>query len=170
MRNLKSKLQYEFFLRPSEVVAPDLLNTTLIIGDNWCEIIEVEAYGGSNDPASHAFNGPTPRSQIMFDTVGTIYIYQIYGMHFCFNVVAHQENQPGAVFIRAVQCRQNGCINGPGKFCKAWSIDKSMNGISLVQSNSHYFIQNHTINEYITTSRIGIKKGKDLLWRFKRKD
>ena len=55
----KNRLQNDF-LRPSEVVAPDLLNTTLVIGQNRCEIIEVEAYGVSNDPASHAYNGPTP--------------------------------------------------------------------------------------------------------------
>lgn len=159
------KLPYEFYNRHVVEVAKDLLGKTLCVGDTKGIITEVEAYRGSDDEASHAFNGLTPRSSIMFGKPGFSYIYLIYGMYHCLNIVTEEKGSPSAVLIRSLKL-QNIHLDGPGKICKYLKIDKSHNGINLVSNNYLYLSRGSKIEEYKTTSRIGIKKAIDKQWRF----
>lgn len=100
----------------------------------YARIVETEAYHGPDDRASHAFRGRTPRAAIMFGPPGVAYVYQIYGMYFCLNVVTMAAEFPAAVLIRAA-CVPGDDVRagaGPGKLCRALGIDKQLNGLDLV--------------------------------------
>jgi DNA-3-methyladenine glycosylase len=145
-------------------------------------ITETEAYKGSEDPASHAYRGVTPRNHWMFEEVGRLYVYFIYGMHFCMNVIAHGPGEVGAVLIRAGKpvegielIRANRpkvsdhlLVNGPGKLARAMEIDMTFNGYNLLHDANTllYLEMNKPLGTINQTPRIGIKKGTDLLWRF----
>ncbi|MEX5633874.1 DNA-3-methyladenine glycosylase [Parafrankia sp. FMc2] len=94
-------LDRHFYDRPVLAVARDLLGATVRHGPVALRVTEVEAYGGTDDPASHARRGPTPRSRVMFGPPGHAYVYFVYGMHWCFNVVCGPEGTAAAVLIRA---------------------------------------------------------------------
>jgi DNA-3-methyladenine glycosylase len=97
-------------------------------------IVEVEAYVGPNDLASHARRGAKGRAVVMYGKPGVAYVYQIYGVHFCFNAVTEAEGFPGAVLVRAIQS-PGGRGNGPALVCRALSIDRGCNGLDLVTSS-----------------------------------
>lgn len=124
-------------------------------GEIRCRIIETESYGGAEDKGSHAYgNRRTARTEMMFRQGGISYVYLIYGMYHCLNVVTGAKDDPQAVLIRAVEplslhdeqlmmklrqvpLRQRKTLcNGPGKLCLALDIDKSLNGINLLASGS----------------------------------
>jgi DNA-3-methyladenine glycosylase len=92
-------------------------------------VVETEAYASVADGASHAWRGPTPRNQPMFGPVGRSYVYFIYGMYHCLNVVAHAPNEAGAVLIRALDHPQ---CNGPGKLCRFLQIDRELSDRDLL--------------------------------------
>lgn len=144
-------------------------------------ITETEAYL-HDDPACHAYrNKKTPRNEAMFMQAGTSYVYLIYGMHYCFNVVSNAKGIGEAVLIRSLlpvegirimQQRRNiqnikQLCNGPGKLCQALGIDLSLNAISLLE-NTLYILdyKEFNDNEIVSAPRIGISKGKELLYRF----
>jgi DNA-3-methyladenine glycosylase len=145
-------------------------------------IAETEAYGGSEDPASHAYNGRKPRSSIMFGVKGVCYVYFVYGMYHCTNVVAYsRKTDAGAVLIRSIfpiegiktmmKNRKNNkfrdLANGPGKLSMALLIDKSLNGVDLTDSNSFLNIQDGIEPTRVQcTPRIGVSLGKEVKWRF----
>ncbi|GAB47633.1 DNA-3-methyladenine glycosylase [Mobilicoccus pelagius] len=91
----------EFFHRPVLEVAPDLLGCVLRHGDVAVRLTEVEAYAGPRDPGSHAYRGPTPRTEVMFGPPGRLYVYFSYGMHHCVNVVCGPDGEASAVLLRA---------------------------------------------------------------------
>ncbi|MCS7078207.1 MAG: DNA-3-methyladenine glycosylase [Bacteroidia bacterium] len=143
-------------------------------------IIETEAYL-HNDPACHAYmNKKTKRNLAMFMPAGVSYVYLIYGMHYCFNVVSGQEGVGEAVLIRALkplegieimQERRNltdisQLCNGPGKLCQAMGIDISCNMRSLLSDNLYILDRVVKKKDIVCTPRIGISKGMDLLYRF----
>lgn len=146
------------------------------------QITETEAYRGSDDPASHAFRGMTPRNQLMFGDVGRLYVYFIYGMHFCMNVVAHQTGAVGAVLLRAghplegvelIQMQRpnvsyRNLLNGPGKLARGLQVDKSLNGYDLLQKTDNQLAieQHFPVGVISKSTRIGITKGKEMCWRF----
>jgi DNA-3-methyladenine glycosylase len=146
------------------------------------QITETEAYRSRDDPASHAYKGMTPRNQLMFGAVGQLYVYFIYGMHFCMNIVSHEPNEVGAVLLRAgvplegieliranrpnVADRQ--LMNGPGKLARALEIDSSFNSYNLLNKlDLRLTLElNQPTGMIQQTSRIGIKRGIEQQWRF----
>jgi DNA-3-methyladenine glycosylase len=128
---VSSRLQRGFYARPTLVVARDLLGKVLMHGDAGGRIVEVEAYVGPDDRASHARVGNRGRAAIMYGPAGFAYVYQIYGMHFCFNVVTETDGYPGAVLVRAIEAPR---ANGPALVCRALHIDRSCNGLDLTSS------------------------------------
>jgi DNA-3-methyladenine glycosylase len=130
-------LTLAFYRRPTLEVARDLLGRTLCRrlpeGEvRRGKIVEVEAYDGPDDRASHAHRGRTPRNRPMFATGGIAYVYQIYGVHFCFNVVTGDGDYPAAVLVRATEAPVDGfSAAGPGKLCRAFEIDRSLDGCGL---------------------------------------
>ncbi len=182
---IERKLDIEFYLQPTLKIARELLGKVIIrrIGDKVLagKIVETEAYIGEDDPASHAFRGMTLRNKIMYLQGGHAYVYFTYGMHYCFNVVTEREGFPSAVLIRAVEPVYGielmkkfrgvediyNLTNGPAKFCQAFKIDKSFNGVSLL--GDEIFIAFPLIGEKFKigrSERIGIKSGLDRKWRF----
>jgi DNA-3-methyladenine glycosylase len=141
-------------------------------------IDEVEAYCGTDDPASHAFRGRTDRTTPMFGPPGTVYVYRSYGIHWCVNIVAGAEGVAQAVLIRggrvtngleaavARRGRSDHLADGPGKLAQALGIDGSMSG-SLIGGGS-IDLQLHPGDPlpYVTTPRIGISKATERPWRF----
>ena len=144
-------------------------------------IVEVEAYG-SNDPACHAFGGPSERNKVMFWDGGFCYVYFIYGAHHCVNVVTDKEGVGSAVLIRALEPvsgidlmrrRRRGVedrllTNGPGKLCQALGIDASLGGENFMDSERIWLMPYRRFRrEQVGQSpRIGISKAKTLPWRF----
>lgn len=166
-----------FFDRPAQIVAPDLIGMTLLVNGTGGVLVEVEAYDEA-DPASHSFNGPTPRNAAMFGPPGHAYVYKIYGIHWCLNFVC----QPGsAVLIRALeplygidqmQQRRGGLTprqlcSGPGKLCQALAITRDHDGMPL-DAEPFQLTASADAQPVATGPRIGITKGVDTPWRFVR--
>lgn len=166
----KVKLTRDFFARPTLEVAPDLLGMTFVrtlpSGEILrAPIVEVEAYT-QDDPACHAFRGITERCRVMFGPAGFAYVYFIYGMYFCLNVVTEADGVPGAVLIRALG--SPGC-EGPGKLCREWGIDRSHNGVDLLDCHSPLYLEHGTKYgaDFVTISeRIGLNVATERPWRF----
>ncbi len=139
-------LSIPFFEREAQELARELLSCVLIHGETAGMIVETEAYLGPGDLAAHASRGKTERTKVLFGPAGRAYVYFIYGMHECLNVVADREGHPGCVLIRALQPlaglelmheRRNwhgpacGLTNGPGKLTQALAITRSDYGRRL---------------------------------------
>lgn len=172
-------LPSSFYDRPTVTVARDLLGQLLVrkIGNELSafEIVEVEAYT-ADDPACHAFGGLKDRCAVMFGPPGYAYVYFIYGMYHCLNVVTEQDGIAGAVLFRAlskVRGSAGGDMSGPGKLCRELAIDRSFNGMALFDAKQPLFLaQGRKVSddEVEVTTRIGITKAADRLWRFHLKD
>jgi len=136
--NGKSRLSIDFYLRPTLEVARDLLGRVLCrrLEDGTVlrgGIVEVEAYDGPRDRASHAFRGRTPRNAPMFARGGIAYVYLVYGVHHCLNVVTGEEAYPAAVLLRAATPpAPDRSASGPGRLCRAFGIDRALDGASFL--------------------------------------
>jgi len=150
------KLTHEFYNRHVVEVAKDLLGKELVVGDFRGIITETEAYRGSDDEASHAARGITERSKIMFGPAGYVYIYIIYGMYYCLNIVTEEAGQASAVLIRGIRLPDVN-LNGPGKVCRHLNITKTDNGINLAESDYIYLTDGERVSNFTTTPRIGHK-------------
>ncbi len=131
-------------------------------------ITETEAYCGPKDLASHASKGRTKRTEIMFGPPGFAYVYLIYGMYYCLNIVTEKENYPAAVLIRAVDA--NG-LNGPGKLCRFFKIDRALNGEDIVKSRRLWIENGRKLKpvQIGRSRRIGVNYAgsyKNKFWRF----
>ena len=129
------KLPRSFFAQPAEVVARSLLGARLCIrrpdGEEAVgRIVETEAYLGPRDLASHARFGRTKRTEVMFGAPGHAYVFLIYGMHSCLNVVTSPPGEAQAVLLRALEPIRylEGSATGPGRLCQALGVDRSFNG------------------------------------------
>lgn len=133
-------LSRDFYARPAIEVAPELLGKYLVHVVKGTQrigrIVEVEAYLGEHDRAAHSSKGLTPRTRVMFGPPGHAYVYMIYGLHFCMNVVVGQEGEAAAVLVRAVEpvAGIEARTRGPALLCKAMGIDKRLNGLDLLGS------------------------------------
>jgi DNA-3-methyladenine glycosylase len=135
-----SPLPRSFYARETARVARELLGKVIVRQPEdgglvrLARIVEVEAYLGERDQASHARRGPTPRAAIMFGPPGHLYCYLIYGMHVCANFVAHDEGVAGAVLIRAAAPLDDGHpheLRGPGKLCRGLGVTLAHKGLDL---------------------------------------
>lgn len=180
----------EWLARPSTEVAPALMGCTLVrqLPDGQRirgTIAETEAYQ-PGDPASHAYRRRTPRNQAMFGPPGTIYVYLIYGMYHCLNIVCDRPEVASAVLIRALQLdiippglqtkeKLARMAAGPGKLCRTLQIDRTLND-RLLQPGGPLWLEHRTPEfqqqldqgtlSLVQTNRIGISVGTDLLWRW----
>jgi len=161
------KLPRAFYDRETITVARDLLGKLLVRVDGGVErigkIVETEAYLGPHDLAAHSARGLTPRTKIMFGPPGHAYVYFIYGMYFCMNVVTEPEGHASAVLLRAIEPVRNveGRASGPGLLCRAMKIDKRLNGHDLLSDD--FFIAAPASAEIFRTvkgPRIGVDYAK----------
>ena len=135
------KLPRAFYDRDTVAVARDLLGKCLVRRNGGVtrigRIVEVEAYLGPHDLAAHSARGLTPRTKVMFGPPGHAYVYLIYGMHYCVNVVTQAEGKASAVLLRALEPVKNveGRTQGPGLLCRAMGIDKALNGHDLTSAD-----------------------------------
>jgi DNA-3-methyladenine glycosylase len=193
MQTRPDRIDPAFFARPASQVARDLLGCVLTRSLDDAKVLsgyicETEAYTGPEDRASHAFGGRrTPRNESMWAPPGTSYVYFTYGMHHCFNVSCLREDHPAAVLVRAVfpnlgmdtmrahrttkprkhPLRDRHLCDGPGKLCQAFAIDRSLDGLNLLQSPQIAISQGVAIadGDIQCTPRIGIGSAGD--WREK---
>lgn len=164
-----------FYARSTLQVARELLGQILIhelAGKRLAaKIVETEAYL-QDDPASHSFRGPTPRCAPMFGPPGYSYVYFIYGMYHCFNVVTERDGYAGAVLIRAVEPLNNihpeQKTNGPGKLCRALKITRDNNAQPLTKRSGLYIVSGEKVSarNIVRTTRIGIKDAAHEPYRF----
>lgn len=161
-------LPRSFFEQETLTVAQKLIGARLHFNGYSGTITETEAYIGPDDPACHAAKGLTPRNKVMFGPAGYSYVYLIYGMYHCLNIVTEREGFPAAILIRGVVCDTNKRhLDGPGKLCRAWGITKEQNAIDICNDNAPLYVREGSPSDPIlTTPRIGIKVGTEHLWRF----
>lgn len=157
-------LPRDFYLDAPDLVAQKLLGKLLVRGAKVGRIVEVEAYFGESDPASHSFPGKTARNAVLFGPPGHAYVYFIYGMHYCLNVSCEPEGRAGGVLFRALEpiCGLKLSTSGPGRLCKAFGITRSRdNGVDFTSRSSDLQIQDdgYSANDILITPRIGITKG-----------
>ncbi len=152
------ELKQDFFAENTVGIARDLLGKIIEVNGKRARIVETEAY--KQDKASHAYK-KTERSKLMFDTYGHVYVYLVYGMYYCLNFTTEKDSV-GAVLIRAVEYEN---CNGPGKLCKVLGIDKTHNG-TKIGTKLKLFDDGYKVKKIKTSSRIGIKEGLHLQWRF----
>ncbi|HET6152458.1 MAG TPA: DNA-3-methyladenine glycosylase [Marmoricola sp.] len=150
-------------------VAPRLLGATLRHGDVAVRITEVEAYDGPNDPGSHAYRGPTRRNEVMFGPPGFLYVYFVYGMHFCCNVVCGPPGTPSAVLLRAgaIEGEEAAIARGPAKLCRALGIDLGQTGSDLASGAVRLEVRDPLDQALISTGpRVGLRLAPERPWRF----
>jgi DNA-3-methyladenine glycosylase len=153
-----------FFRRPAPAVARDLLGKVLVRVDGGvrraARLVEVEAYHGPRDRASHARSGPTPRSAIMFGPPGVAYVYLIYGQSYCLNVVTGEAGEPSAVLLRAAEPLE-GCLHstrGPGNLCRALAVTRARHdGMDLSGAELFLLDAPPPQERVVVTARIGVE-------------
>jgi DNA-3-methyladenine glycosylase len=178
-----------FFQRDTLTVARDLLGQILVrsLGGQRLtgQIMEVEAYIGEDDRASHAASGPSQRNQFMYGRPGLAYVYLIYGMHHCLNVVTETAGYPAAILIRALQPLEGIAImtqrrggrsrsqltDGPGKLCQALAIDRHLDGHDLTAGSELWLEEGERTptTHVVATPRINVRgdeQARTAPWRF----
>jgi DNA-3-methyladenine glycosylase len=188
---VKELLPQNFYDRPTLIVARELLGAVLVRLDNGVRvsgiITETEAYIGESDLACHAKAGRTPRTEIMYGTPGSAYVYFNYGMHWMLNAVTEREGFPAAVLIRAIRPLEGLDIiasrrgkqpqakwtDGPAKITQALNIDKSFNGFDICRKENGLWIEagERILDENVTIgARVGLNSvpepSKSMPWRF----
>jgi len=173
-----------FFARDALEVAPLLLNKLLVHGPRVGRIVEVEAYRGSDDPASHAYRGLTRRNATMFGPPGFLYVYFTYGMHWCANAVCMPEGTAQAVLLRAlaplegldlmraarpVAGTDQHLASGPAKLCQAMGIARAHDGADLVTGEGGIRVLDDGVPPPAVpgvSARIGLRRAAELPWRW----
>lgn len=180
---MSTKLQRDFYLRPTLKVAEELLGKLFVIKKQGKllsgHIVETEAYIGQDDPACHARSGRTDRNSVMFEQGGLTYVYFVYGMYNMLNFVAEPAGAPAAILIRAIEPvdgiktmqRRRGTekvtalTSGPGKLCQALGITVADTGRDLTGNGWAVYDDGCRVEKIGRSGRIGIREGVDKLWR-----
>lgn len=180
----------DWLARPATEVAPDLIGCWLLRSHpdhpdqppQPCRIVETEAYR-AGDPACHAYRKRTARNAVMFGPPGYSYVYLIYGIYHCFNVVVEPDGAPAAVLIRALEPvppiphdrdKPERVAAGPGKLCRALALDRSHSGLPLTPASGLWLEHRRPADQplisqpgaLVQTTRIGLTQGVDLPWRW----
>jgi len=186
-------LPVSFYARPTLDVLEDLIGKVLVRalkeGVTSGIIVEAEAYCGEDDLASFAHRGRTKKSERLYDPPARVFVYHTYGIHHMLNVVTERENFPAAVLIRALEPlegislmksrrktdKMKNLCSGPAKLCQALRIDLALNGLLVSSPKSHLIIREGLKNgkkerELLWRPRIGIRQGRERLWRAYLKD
>lgn len=167
-----ARLPRSFYARRTVEVARDLLGKVIRHGPVRARIVETEAYLGAGDAAAHSARGPTPRTKVIFGPPGHAYVYLIYGMHHCLNIVAEQEGVAGCVLIRAVEPLSATAgiaraSNGPGKLTRALGITLDHYGADLTRGPiTLHEPPGREAFEIGISPRIGISQAAELPLRF----
>jgi DNA-3-methyladenine glycosylase len=180
------RLGRAWYARSADVLAPALLGQVLVrhlpSGEFLrVRVVETEAYL-PGDPASHAYRGPTQRNASMFDPGGHAYVYVVYGMHFCLNVVAGSAGEGAAVLVRAVEPLEGiermrshrpgvgdrDLCRGPARLAAALAVDRTLDGIDLTTSDTLWIEAGPSLEPEAIVSgpRIGVRAGVEHPWRF----
>jgi DNA-3-methyladenine glycosylase len=181
---LRRRLPRDFYERPVERVARELLGCVLVHSHNkhvvGGRIVEVEAYGGPGDPGSHADRAPNGRARIMFGPAGIAYVYFTYGMHHCINAVCGLQGEASAVLIRALEplhgiermrmgapasLRDHKLASGPGRVCRALGVDRRHNGADLT-GGAVTIVAGDGAGRVQRSVRIGLSVDDGREWRF----
>jgi DNA-3-methyladenine glycosylase len=171
-RPTATRLPRSFYARPTVEVARDLLGKVIRHGSASARIVETEAYLGTGDAAAHSARGPTPRTRVIFGPPGHAYVYLIYGMHYCLNIVAEPEGVAGCVLVRAVEPNNAAPgialpSNGPGKLTRALGITLQHYGVDLTRGPITLHEPSDRDGFEIGISpRIGISQAAELPLRF----
>ncbi len=177
------RLGRAFYRRDPREVAPELLGKVLVHGRRRARVVEVEAYCGAGDPASHAYRGRTRRNATMFGPPGHLYVYFVYGMHWCANVVCGPAGEAGAVLLRAVRPLEGqqemrrsrpgagtdrSLCDGPAKLCEAFAFDGSFDGVDLVRAERGVTVcdDGEVPGLAVVGPRVGLPPGHDEPWRW----
>jgi DNA-3-methyladenine glycosylase len=178
------RLPRAFYRRDPRIVAPALLGKVLVAGGLAARIVEVEAYLGAEDPASHAYRGPTKRNATMFGPPGHLYVYFTYGMHWCANAVCGREGEGVAVLLRAAEPisgteamrerrpkarRDRDLLAGPARLCQAFGVDGSYDGADLPTADHGLTIVDDGTPppaHPAVGGRIGLSTAAELPWRW----
>ena len=172
-------LPVSFFQRSVHDVARDLIGCTVAHGPTAGVIVETESYH-ADDPACHAYGGPTPRSSVLFGPPAHAYVYLSYGIHSLLNFVAEPDGDAAAVLIRALQpaegidtmrrrrgaTRVQDLCSGPGKLTQALGIGLDLNGSDLLDGPIRFDPPAADAPEVVVGTRIGITRAVELPWRF----
>jgi DNA-3-methyladenine glycosylase len=152
------RLHKDFFARDPRVVAEALVGMYLVHGERGGRIVEVEAYLGPEDLASHARFGPAGRSRHLFGPPGIAYVFLIYGMHDCFNVVTGVDGEASAVLVRALEPLPGTTrCDGPGRLTRALAIDRRFDGKNLARGALYLEDRGSQPRRVARTARIGVE-------------
>lgn len=183
---MAGRLPRSFYARSALRVAPELLGRVLVrrLADGTrlaARLVETEAYL-PDDPASHAFRGPTRRNEVMFGPPGRLYVYFTYGNHWMMNAVTGRAGEGTAVLLRAAEPLQGlevmagyrgrdhprDLCSGPGKLAKAFGISGVQNGHDLVVGSDLYVLEGRPVtrSHVSRTTRVGVTRGAERRWRF----
>jgi len=167
------RLESSFFLRDTELVARELIGTVLtheVEGEERkVRLVETEAYLGELDPAAHSYRGPTKRNAAMFEEGGILYVYFIYGMHWCANIVTEGKGRGRAVLLRAGIADDGHRIDGPARLTKYLGLTGADTGRSVLKDGLALHVDDDSASwrsRILVTPRIGITRAADLPLRF----
>ncbi len=182
------RLGSDFFVRDAVTVARDLIGKHLVRKLDGstvvCRIVEAEAYMGPADKASHAYkNRASKRTEVFYRRGGYLYIYFIYGMYYCCNIITNVAERPEAVLLRAAEPlegievirrrrdtrRPRDLTNGPGKMCQALDIDSHLYGYDVTQGEELWLEDPHETFPIAVSARVNIdyaEEYRDKPWRF----
>jgi DNA-3-methyladenine glycosylase len=177
-----------FFARPADVVARDLLGRVIVsttpAGVVAARLVEVEAYAGEDDPASHAWRGPTPRTQVMFGPPAHAYVYFSYGMHWCLNLVCERDGRASALLLRAGEIVEGSSLarerrgarapdvrlaSGPANLASALGVGAAANGTDLLAHDATLRVERgRPVEEeqVVRGPRVGVSRAVETPWRF----